>query len=281
MLCLNCKRDVDPSNGVCPNCHFPLPGLDVHNVNQNSDNLSIDNNISNLSNMGDIEEFNRNFSLNNNELEKEEPRVFPDETPKKKQKHFPIFTLILILLVLGLSGYIGYDKLINNNHNVILKETTTKQYQLTEQEALGVGNYLWNYAFDTVWCKTFEYSEEASLISEGVSGFEITNYDQVIKNFTSDFIYEYNDASFTFNDIFDNHILDNKYYDVNKCNREANTTYHDTKLDIKLISKDNIVYKAVSTYCEGENCIDKKIEKEFEIVKEKKQWKIKKFYLPN
>ena len=189
--------------------------------------------------------------------------------------------MLLVVLLIALSLYIVYDKLYNKNSNVIEKNTTTKQYVLSKQEALGLGNYLWNYTLDTVWCRNFTYSDNTSLISDGVEGYEITNYDDVVKYFTADFTYEYNDNQLTFNDIFGNHILDNKYYDANKCVRDANPSYKDTVLDIKLIDKNNIVYKATSTYCEGENCIDKNIEKEFEIVKEKKLWKIKKFYLPN
>lgn len=282
MICPNCRNNVNQVNGRCPNCSFPLPGLDTSNNIQS--NLEVNNSISDLSNMNALEEFNRNFSLDelsnlNNDL-KEEQNIKETKQDKPKKKN-PILLIILLLIILTLGGYIIYNKLFNNDKKVIIKTNTVKEYKLTKQEALGLGNYLWNYAFDTVWCRNFAYSEEPNLISEGLNGFEITNYDDIIKNFTSDFTYEYNGNNLTFNDIFGKYTLDNKYYDTNKCVRDANPSYKTTSLSIKLIDYKEINYKATSIYCEGENCIDNNIEKEFTIVKENKSWKIKKFYLPN
>ncbi len=282
MICPNCKSNINPSNGRCPNCSFPLPGLDLSN--NNIPNLQINNNISDLSTINDLEEFNRNFSLKDDFNLSDTSKVEVDEKEKKKDnKKSPMLLVIifLILIILLLGSYLLYDKFINNDKNFIVKTETTKEYKLTKQEAKGLGNYLWNYALDTIWCHNFTYSEQPTLINESVNGFEITNYDEIVKNFTTDFIYEYQGNTYKFNDIFGNNTIENKYYDVNKCNRESDPTYETTTLEIKLISKDEITYKATSTYCEGEACIENNIEKEFVIVKEKNKWKIKQFFLPN
>ena len=47
MICPNCRNNINPNNGRCPNCNFPLPGLD-------SQTSMIVNNVGNLTNMTEL-----------------------------------------------------------------------------------------------------------------------------------------------------------------------------------------------------------------------------------
>lgn len=301
--CPNCGKEIKSSLMKCPYCSFPLPEWEKINDNRRINDLQ--ENISyseekKESNNGSVEkklETPRKTEVEHKRVEpikKNESVKKVEEHPKKKSNKKNIFIIFLVLIALSLSGYIVYDKVFKKQTVKVKTETKedlklVTEYLLTDQEALGIGNYLWNYALDTVWCKNFKYSNEETDLGNNLKGFEITNYADVSQYFSKDFTYKYKDKDLKFNDIFENHTLNDKYYDINKCNKDKDLTYNKTVLKIRSNELYSVKYTATSIYCgdlqENEDCTDEKVTKtldhDFEIFKENNIWKIDKFVVPN
>lgn len=311
--CPNCGKEINTGLTHCPYCNFPLP--EYENINIPTGNVDMypqtnpEVSVNKEPQINQVQQVTEQPQVNiqpepqalvqeetvNQQLPVESVKEKKETKPKKKKRKISIFPIFLILIILGLSGFIVYDKVFNKKTKVKVKTETKEEvqlvteYLLTDQEALGVGNYLWNYALDTVWCNNFKYSEEETDLGNNLKGFEITNYQDILNNFTEDFTYEYKDKTLKFNDIFENHTLNDKYYDVNKCSQEKDLTYGKTTLKIKSNELASIKFTATSNYCSNltdnqecnEETTTKTVDKDFEITKEDNTWKINKFVVPN
>lgn len=199
---------------------------------------------------------------------------------------------ILIGIIIGAGSLFLYNKFYIEKNNSIKKETEEKKETkkeikesdnlLSENEALKVGNELWQYAFNTSWGKTFKPDLEL-----------ITNYEEVKSYFTDDFYANnsFSETNYEFDEFFG--IVKNQDGSIYSYagSRGGDQQYLDTKLLIKNNSQNEIIFKAISNYCDGSiyddssECASKKIsetkEQEFVIKKIDNEWKIKYFYLPN
>lgn len=213
-----------------------------------------------------------------------------ENKPKKRVNKKVVVLFILVVILLGVIGFLLYyifmgkedtKEIVVNNDSTLIEST------LSDQEAVGLGESLWNYSYDTIWCKKFTYAEEPVTLSDGKQGYEITNYDDVKSLFSEDFKYKYGDQSLGFNDIFGNVELEKKYYDSDKCSRNASIDYYKTDITAKEIKSDKIVYQAQSKYCENalvectEDNATKNVDNEFSIIKSADKWVIQSFVLPD
>ena len=206
-----------------------------------------------------------------------------------------IIIIILSVLVLGLSGYLVCDKFLNEEKQ---DENILNEIILTDEEAYDLGNNLYNYGKDVLWCKKYEYltytNELGNIDYKFVDnlGYEILNFEEVKNKFTSDNLVKYTPSEdYT---SFDSSIIkaDNKYYDPSMCGRGADLSYNSTELKISKKEVNKIVFDAVSSYCEVyydyatgpmdfASCklMVKKLE-EFVIEKENNEWKIDRITIP-
>ena len=189
-----------------------------------------------------------------------------------------IVIIILSVLILCLSGYLVYDKVIEKDE-VIKKEENIIKETITDKESYNIGNNLYNYGINVLWCLEYKYSDE---YVENL-GYEILNFEEVKNKFTDDNLVQHSiNQEFT---TFDYEIVkhENKYYDISQCGRGADQSYKSTSLNLKQKGNEIIIFDAVSQYCvEGlaypydeSECTDtKSITHEFIIEKNNGQWKI-------
>lgn len=245
-------------------------------------------------NLNQNTETNQQQEVNNKKKKKEKmnkKQLKTNENKSKKRVNKKVVVLfILVVILLGVIGFLLYyifmgkedtKEIVVNNDSTLIEST------LSDQEAVGLGESLWNYSYDTIWCKKFTYAEEPVTLSDGKQGYEITNYDDVKSLFSEDFKYKYGDQSLGFNDIFGNVELEKKYYDSDKCSRNASIDYYKTDITAKEIKSDKIVYQAQSKYCENalvectEDNATKNVDNEFSIIKSADKWVIQSFVLPD
>lgn len=204
---------------------------------------------------------------------------------EKNNKSLIVIIVILVLLVLGLGGFILYDKVISpklDNTEVLEEDLATG---LTEKEALSIGNDLWEYAFSSFWGGAPAWTTSLDDVNEA-GGREIncdTDVNEVKANYTSDFKAQscYSDGTSC-----TDYSLDDFVTSCIGGGRGGIQTYKDTTLAISSIEDNKIVFNAISEYCGSSFCsesneTEKEVAKEFIIVKENDKWLISYFYLPN
>ncbi len=214
---------------------------------------------------------------------------------EKNNKGLIILVIVLFIMVLGLSGYIAYDKLIAKDEpeTAPVKETTTTTTEeveetMSESEALKIGNELWDFAFSTFWGTEPAWSKHVSSEVNEHGGRENicdTKVEDVKKKFASDFKAQscLSDdttcASYTVKNFVPSEACQG-------AGRGGLQDYKETSLTVKDIQANKIVFTANSEYCGSSFCHEsketvKEIKKDFVIVKEDDNWLISSFYLPN
>lgn len=224
------------------------------------------------------------------------------ESEKKNNKILIVLLVILSILVLGLSGYIVYDKIIsnkdtkasiedsnkiNNNNNNNNKNETEVKNTISENEALSIGNELWKYAYSTFWGDEPAWKSHYGEVNE-YGGSPIicdTTIEQVKQKYSSDFKAQtcYSDGSNCIDYTIDTFIPQNT---CQGAGRGGLQNYKDTSLTVKDIKDDKIVFTATSAYCSSSFCHEsndttKEIKRDFVIIKQNNNWLIDYFYLPN
>ena len=115
------------------------------------------------------------------------------EVQKQNNKGQIALTIVLIIIILGLSGYIVYDKLLSNNTAKSISndcdKTTTEEKKsiISESEALSIGNELWEYAYSTYLGKKPAWVN----ISHSNLDCDANNIAQIKEKYTTDFRAEF------------------------------------------------------------------------------------------
>lgn len=230
-----------------------------------------------------------------------------EENQVKKNNSKGLYAIIVILsiAVIGMGLFIMYDKgvifskttsITKNDNNVINnneKETTEQIVnKLSEEEAMKIGQELWNYAYHTYWGGEPTWSKHLSETpNEYGAKYYIcdTTVDEVKAKYTSDFKSEfcYSDGSTCYDYKIDEFINTNDgYQPCDGAQRGGIQTYKETTLTVSDIQSDKIVFTANSAYCSTSFCreskdTEKEIKKDFIIKKVNDSWLISYFYLPN
>lgn len=210
--------------------------------------------------------------------------------PKKevvyKEKGHPFFIFFLILIILTLLGVIGFlvyenyykeetnenNEQIQNNEVIEKKQIETK---LTDEEALSLGNELYNDAYNLYNGKdNFILNTEDNIeCDENQTCTLISNYDDVINIFTKNGQKDFERNAKMVRK------MDDKFYYLTDYELEDNN-YVETKFEVSKISENKIVFKAISDYCKTDDCEEKESEtKRFVIIKDNK-WFIDEFVNP-
>lgn len=201
---------------------------------------------------------------------------------KKSSTLIVVIITILGTLVAVLSGYILYDKVLKEpantvttdnsnvskseeeNNNSTEEQNTTKEVtKVTNEEALQIGNNLWAYAVSAFWGSETAWARTADHQCA-------TSIQEVKSHFTTDFTAELVIGSPVNIDGFIAKIpCETAAY------RGSNINYIDTKIGIKEIKEDEIIFTANSQYKDGTQTL-----KDFIVKKVDNNWLIHYFYLP-
>ena len=201
---------------------------------------------------------------------------------EKKKSNIGIIILVIVLLCAAFAGgmYAGVKE-AKCQCKPIKKdsEETSFSDKLSDAEALKIGNELWKYAYSTYW------GEEPAWVSKYENNEKIcvTTADEIKEKYSSDFKVTgaiFNNEEKTIDESIPKDCLGG---------RGGNQFYKDTKLEVKSVEEDEIVFTAISSYCDRMLCQDsnpkvqeeKEEKKDFIIEKEDDEWLIKYFYLPN
>lgn len=221
-----------------------------------------------------------------------------EKKEKKKSSVVLITVLIIILLVAAVGGgflagasYIASKSLEKKKE---VKEVQKAQEEavaddesnaLSNEEALKLGNELWKYAYSSYWGGEPVWKSHTGEVNEA-GGRPIvcdTTIDEVKKKYAKDFQYT---AAADEGGNLDAFIALISNGMCSGAARGADQLYKTTTLEIKKIEENKIVFDATSEYCGSSFCqeskeTEKKVIKDFVIVKEQDQWLINSFYLPN
>lgn len=197
----------------------------------------------------------------------------------KNNKGLIILIVVLVIMVLGLSAYIAYDKLLTNKpkgtttSNDTIVDTNKEKETMSESEALSIGNELWEYAYSTYWASKPAWEVTNSNDNE----CDANNVSKIKEKYATDFKANGPEPDWDYT-------LDTFMH----CSggRGATQTYKETNLIVKEIQDNKITFTAKSEYCDSPFCMDSKdtveiIEKDFIIIKQNDNWLISYFYLPN
>lgn len=212
-----------------------------------------------------------------------------DKKKEKKGSVILVTVLIVILLVaVGLGSFLaGANYMASKSlekEKEVKQETATEEKSnvLSDNEALKLGNELWEYAYSSYWGGKPAWKSHEGEVNEA-GGKPIvcdTTAEEVKKKYTKDFKYSGETSEIGG--------LDEFVSEVNCIGaaRGADQLYKTTTLAIKKIEENKIVFDAISEYCGSSFCQEsketkKKVIMDFEIVKEQDQWLINSFYLPN
>lgn len=212
----------------------------------------------------------------------------------KNNKGLIVLIIVLIIMVLGLSGYIVYDKLLTSNtketttsNNSQSNDTETEKKSMSESEALTIGNELWEYAISTYWGSEPAWKSHTGETNE-YGGKPIvcdTTIEQVKLKYSSDFKAQ---SCLNYGSTCTDYTIDT-FIPQTACQgaeRGGLQDYKETNLKVKEIQANKIVFIAKSEYCGSSFCYEskdtvKEIEKDFIITKQDDNWLISTFYLPN
>ena len=204
---------------------------------------------------------------------------------KKKNLGF-----IIIIIAVSLIG-IGVWILVSDNNTPISTKTkippAVKKKATKSDELLGLGQKLWDYAFDAYWGKENVWPRHTSDKKNAAGGKDIVcdvTVGQIKESFASDFSATSKNETYTLEEFLPS-------VACNGAGRGALQNYKETTLELKEATDDKIIYTATSTYCSNSFCEDRdgqpntiteEIKKDFVIVKQENgRWVIKTFYLPN
>ncbi len=213
---------------------------------------------------------------------------------EKKSKGKTIVIVILVLAVLGLGGYIIYDKLLNNEVKEPVKTEKKDKIKiekdiLSEDEALKLGKERYEYVRDGLFLcgykqvkyddsKLFAWNENGKQITGDLNYAKITNIEDIKANLTEHSFLNWIKALDIKQDGNDYYIY------VGGCGIGPDYAYDKFEIKIKDIKTNTITYSIDEYfYIEDNNGIVEDINKaekcttDFEIIKEDNSWKIKEY----
>ena len=210
----------------------------------------------------------------------------------EKKSYGGLITVIIILVVfvLGLVGYIVYEKVLAPTSDVEVKDgenIENEKSALSHGDALALGNELWEYAYSAFWGNEPAWSTSTGEVNEA-GGQPIvcdTTLEEVKKKFSKDF-----EAEFCYSDGSEcSKMKIDEFINENSCGRAGRgglQDYKETNLKVGTIQESEIIFTAISEYCGSSFCHDsdetvRTVSKDFIITKENGEWLIKNFYLPN
>ena len=210
---------------------------------------------------------------------------------KKNSSSLVIITILLMLLVLGLGGYIIYDKILSKEEveeklEEKVEETETKENEivdeptinkLTDEEAFALGKEMWEYAYSSFW---------GGLAWEKMEKGDVSKCKESLAKIKQKFASDFKGKESCAQEPCAEKTID-EFLPLEKCesDRGGNISYKETKLALKSVEANKIVLTATSTYCNPECSIPEATlnpkEEEFIITKQNDTWLISYFYLPN
>ncbi len=209
----------------------------------------------------------------------------------KSNKGLIALVVILLVAVLGLTSYIVYDKVLSKEKEEKEKvEEIVEKDLLSEEEALSIGNELWEYAHRTYWGGEPVWKSHDGEVNE-YGGRPIicdTTKEEVKQKYTKDVEIFMDDVSSS-NEEDTLKLSIDEFIPSNACSgagRGGLQNYKETNLSVKEIKEDEIIFIATSEYCGSSFCHEstetvKELKKDFIIQKENDKWLIASFYLPN
>ncbi len=102
-----------------------------------------------------------------------------------------VVVTILIIIVLALSGYLLYDKVLSKKDTNETKESSepSEDDVLTDEEALKIGNELFGYVTnygDYYNENKYVYDDTEELEIDGDIAYELSNYDEIMSHYAKD-----------------------------------------------------------------------------------------------
>ena len=208
---------------------------------------------------------------------------------KKSNSGLIAAIVILVVIIIGLIGYIIYDKEIAPKLEVkdgqVVENGEVKDSALTHGDALTIGKELWDYAFSAYWGGKPAWSTSTGEVNEA-GGQPIvcdTTADEVKKKFSKDFKGE---SCLSDGVTCANYGIDDFVVSCTGAGRGSLQDYKETNLEVGTVQENEIVFTAISEYCGGSFCHEsdetvRTVSKDFIISRENDEWVIKYFYLPN
>lgn len=205
-----------------------------------------------------------------------------------------ILIVFLILIILGLGGYIAYDKVINKETEEPAKEekNEVKDNTISNEEALAMGKEKYEFAREGLYLcgwkqvkydtnKHYSYSDTGMKeVSDGTGAeyAKITNIEDIKSNLTKHAFIDWIKS-------LDIKNFEKDYYiNVGGCGISPDYAYDKYNISVKQINEDSIVY-SIDEYFYGtdDNGISEDLSKatkytsNFELIKEDNTWKINEF----
>lgn len=206
---------------------------------------------------------------------------------EKESKSKTIIIVILCLVVLGLGGYIVYDKYLTKEDEVPMtpkEQENTEDNLLSKEEALTLGKERYKFVRDGLYLcghNQVKWDENGVLPEdESHSYFKITNIDDIKSNLTEHAFIDWLNSQTPNVKQYEN----DYYIDGGGCGGDPTYAYNNEKIDVKEISENNISYSVEEYfYTSDDNGIVQDINKAdkvtttFELIKEDNKWKIKEY----
>lgn len=209
-----------------------------------------------------------------------------------KKKYILLIVIIVGLICLGLILFMCKDK----------KDEPDTKKEISNEEIIKKGEELFDYAEMENLHMIYKYvSDEAVDLTDELSGYEISNYEEVRKHFTKECktIPYLEEGNNNVQKCMDTENVDStlrkfndKYYEVN-LGRGGNISYINREnLKIKDITDEKVVFEAIYNYCaddaiydeESDQCENngKRYSKKYDFIieKEDNEWKIAYFVMP-
>ena len=216
-------------------------------------------------------------------------------TETNDKKAYKVALIISFIVIMVLCGYIGYDKIIDNdgksNNSSKLDDNShisdTRSKEVDDSVALALGYELYEYAKDALFCRNYQYGEMYS----NDFGREVLNYKEIASKFSSNHKVKWTDSS-DYKKLDDGFVnIEGKYYSKTECARGSNISFVSDELKITNIESDKIEFRVLATYCDdnidqdwiyssNKDCIKRTKTYDFIIVKEDNKWKIDTFTNP-
>ena len=207
---------------------------------------------------------------------------------EKKSRGKNVVIVVLVLVVLGLVGYIVYDKFIVEDVNEPIKvEKKSKTSLLNKEEALKIGKERYEYVRDGLYsCGYEKVKTDANkginvvdnTMVPGNQFLKIANIDEIKSNLTEHAYLDWVKEPYI-------QKYENDYYINLECGERPDYARDEYQIEVKEIKENNIIY-SISEYFYsvdgGGNVVEdiNKAEKNvinFELVKEDNMWKIKEY----
>ncbi|MBR2832910.1 MAG: hypothetical protein IKE75_00460 [Bacilli bacterium] len=204
--------------------------------------------------------------------------------------------IILLLAVLGLGGYIIYDKVLNKENTETTGkskiENITTENTMSKEEALEIGKENYEYIRNGLYMCGYK---QLTLSQEGIEGNKINAQ---VSNGITDFYHEILNIDSVKNklstNVFDKYVSDklvnfqNKYYLIDGCGGDPRYAYDKYQIEVKDIQENAIIYNIIEYFYAVEGIepninISEDLNKAekytttFKIEKQNNEWKISQY----